>query len=109
MSAPRRLESPRHEHADLHVCPECGSAMVQPTDWWERRAGWQVALRCPECEWRGEGSFSQKEVDRFDRELDHGCEALIDDLRSVTRTNMEAEADRFASALRSDSILPEDF
>jgi hypothetical protein len=83
--------------------------MVQPTDWSERRAGWQVALRCPECEWRGEGTYSQKEVDRFDRELDHGCEALIDDLRSVTRTNMEAEADRFASALRSDSLLPEDF
>jgi hypothetical protein len=31
------------------------------------------------------------------------------DLRSLTWANMEDEAERFAAALASDSILPEDF
>jgi hypothetical protein len=105
----RRLSSPSERSAGLHVCPECGAEKVQPTDWWELGGGWHVSLRCPECEWRGEGTFSQGEVDRFDRELDNGCEALLGDLRRLTRANMEEETERFASALSKDSILPEDF
>jgi predicted RNA-binding Zn-ribbon protein involved in translation (DUF1610 family) len=104
-----RFSPPSEASQGLHVCPECGSQKVQPTDWWERGASWHLKLRCPECEWRGEGTYSQREVDRFDRELDNGCEALLGDLRRLTRANMNEEADRFASALSSDSILPEDF
>jgi hypothetical protein len=94
----------------LHVCPECGAKLVQPTDWWEVGSGsWHVELHCPNCEWRGGGAYSQSEVDRFDRELDDGCDDLIADLRALTRTNMEEEAQRFILALASDSLLPEDF
>ncbi len=42
-----------------------------PTDWApasERH--WHVALRCPECEWNGGGSYSQDIVDRLDEALD---------------------------------------
>ncbi len=94
----------------MHICPRCDSALVQPMHWYERgSASWHVDLRCPECEWWGRGAYSQSEVDRFDEELDHGAQALIEDLRSLTRANMEDEANRFVTALAGDLILPEDF
>ena len=40
--------------AGLHVCPQCGSALVQPTRWEQAgdRGHWRLWRRCPECEWR---------------------------------------------------------
>ena len=70
---------------------------------------WLVELRCPECEWWNCDIHSQREVDRLDEELDRGGKQLIDELRALTRANMEEELDRFALALANDSILPEDF
>jgi hypothetical protein len=49
------------------------------------------------------------QIDRYEVELDRGGQELIEDLQALTRANMEEEADRFAAALASDSILPEDF
>jgi predicted RNA-binding Zn-ribbon protein involved in translation (DUF1610 family) len=103
VGAPRRS-------GDLHVCPECGSDLVYPTDWApasERK--WHVALRCPECEWNGGGSYSQEVVDRLDEALDRGTEAVLDDLNILVRANMEDQIDRFVDALNGDLILPEDF
>ncbi len=107
--ASRRAKSaPRPD--ELHICPECGSDLVYPTDWSQVDARqWSVDLRCPECEWRGSGVHSQEVVDRFDVELDEGTESLIDDLVSLTRANMEDEAERFIGALHRDLVLPEDF
>jgi hypothetical protein len=48
-------------------------------------------------------------VDRFDEELDRGTEALVRDLKQLTRANMEEECERFIRALSADAILPEDF
>ena len=94
----------------MHTCPECSSVLVQPVNWHEQGDGyWNVELRCPECEWWGTDSYSQDEVDSYDEELDRGGQELIEDLRALTRANMEEEADCFAAALASDSILPEDF
>lgn len=94
----------------LHVCPDCASDLVHPTDWSESTPGaWNVALRCPNCEWTGEGNFSQELVDMFDDELDAGTDALVRDLKRLTRANMEEEIDRFAAALDAGAILPEDF
>ena len=94
----------------MHSCPGCESILVQPVNWHEQGDGhWNVELRCPECEWWGRDSYSQADVDAYDEELDRGGQELIEDLRALTRANMEEEADRFAAALASDSILPEDF
>lgn len=94
----------------LHVCPDCSSGLVHPLDWSESSHGsWSVALRCPNCEWSGEGVFSQELVDLFDDELDSGTDALVRDLKRLTRANMEEEIDRFAAALEAGAILPEDF
>jgi hypothetical protein len=95
---------------DLHVCPDCTRSLVYPTDWDEASdTHWEVSLRCPNCEWASTGTYSQDVVDRFDEELDRGTEALVRDLKRLTRANMEDEVERFAKALAVNAILPEDF
>lgn len=102
-AAPRQLD-------DLHVCPECDRDLVYPVDWEEASmTHWEVALRCPNCEWTEIGTYDQATVDRFDEQLDLGTEALVRDLRRLVQANMEEEADRFAAALEANAILPEDF
>jgi hypothetical protein len=95
---------------DLHVCPECDRGLVYPVEWEEvSPTHWEVLLRCPNCEWGELGVYDQMTVDRFDEELDLGTEALLRDLQRLTKANMEEEAERFATALAEDQILPEDF
>jgi hypothetical protein len=96
--------------SDLHVCGSCASTLVYPTEWDE--AGtmhWEVALRCPNCEWIGTGIFEQELVERFDEELDRGTEALVRDLKRLAHANMEDEIERFTTALEEGHIVPEDF
>ena len=95
---------------DLHVCRECASELVYPTNWEESRARqWRVKLRCPDCEWTLDAVFGQDVVDRFDEVLDLGTEALMNDLRQLTCANMAEEIDRFVRALDAEAILPMDF
>jgi hypothetical protein len=101
----------RHRHdEELHVCGSCESELVYPLDWEESGAThWEVALRCPNCEWAGTGVYPQETVERFDEELDRGTEALVRDLKNLMHANMEEEIDRFVRALDADHILPDDF
>ncbi len=110
------LPEHRERHAEgtatrpLHVCGECASKLVYPTDW--EAAGndrWTVALRCPNCEWADTGTFGQELVDAFDVELDDGMQVLLCALRELTRDNLSEEIDRFVAALDADAILPMDF
>jgi hypothetical protein len=95
---------------DLHICPECDRTLVYPVEWEEvSPTHWEVLLRCPNCEWNEVGVYDQRTVDRFDEELDHGTEALMRDLKRLTKANMEEEIERFTLALGADLILPEDF
>ena len=108
--APRPAPGHAPEHTDLHVCPACDKHLVYPVQWEEASpTHWEVELRCPNCEWLTVGQFDQETVDRFDEELDHGTEALVRDLKRLTRANMEEEVERFSSALASDAIWPMDF
>ncbi len=94
----------------LHVCTACSSELVYPTGWDETDdESWKVALRCPECEHRREGIFSQASVEAFDEQLDTGTDALTADYRRLCRANMAEEVERLTAALDSDAILPEDF
>jgi hypothetical protein len=96
--------------SELHICPECDRQLVYPVEWSEASAShWEVQLRCPNCEWMTVGLFDQETVDRFDAQLDDGTEALMRDLKRLTRANMEEEFERFTSALASDAIWPMDF
>jgi hypothetical protein len=98
------------ERLELHICPECDKKLVYPVEWEESSpTHWEVQLRCPNCEWTTVGSYDQETVDRFDEQLDYGTEALVRDLKRLTRANMEDEIERFTSALASDAIWPMDF
>ena len=98
------------ERLDLHMCPDCSRELVYPVEWEEASSThWEVQLRCPNCEWTNVGLYDQQTVDRFDERLDNGTEALVRDLKRLTKANMEDEVDRFAVALASDAIWPMDF
>ena len=95
---------------DLHVCPECDSELVYPVAWDEaEQARWEVSLRCPNCEWHSTDIFEEETIQRFDETLDRGTEALVADLRQLTRANMEEDVERFITALTAGHLLPEDF
>ncbi|HEX6391563.1 MAG TPA: hypothetical protein VFZ89_19015, partial [Solirubrobacteraceae bacterium] len=95
---------------DLHECPECDSKLVYPVAWEEaERARWEVSLRCPNCEWAVTDTFDEELIQRFDETLDRGTEALVADLRTLTRANMEDDVERFIAALNAEYVLPEDF
>jgi hypothetical protein len=107
-----RRATPTEPGADapLHICIECGSTLVYPTDWQEAGPDhWEVDLRCPNCEWLGTGVFHQDVVEHFDDELDRGIDVLLSDYRALVSSNMEDEIDRFAKALDAGAILPADF
>lgn len=94
----------------LHVCPACGSVLVQPV-WWGEAGGtrWQVTRRCPDCQWRGSDHHPQELLDRYDAELDRGSDELLTSLRTLAAERMAEDVERLAAALANDLILPEDF
>ena len=95
---------------DLHICPDCESDLVYPVAWEEAdRSRWEVSLRCPNCEWSTTGVFEEDAIQRFDDTLDRGTEALVSDLRQLTRANMEEDVERFVDAITAGHVLPEDF
>jgi hypothetical protein len=109
---PEAPEAPRVDDAGagLHVCPGCDSGLVQPHQWAEAGPdSWTVSLHCPNCGLERSGVYAQDDVDAFDELLDKGCDELARDYRRLVRSNMEAEVERFATALLQDHILPEDF
>jgi hypothetical protein len=97
--------------AGLHVCPECGSGLVQPTCWEQTadRARWRLWRRCPECEWRCDSVHDEREIDAYDEELDSGTEALARVLRGLERESMQRAVAAFSTALAADLITAEDF
>jgi hypothetical protein len=94
----------------LEVCGGCGGDRVHPTEWDEvEEMRWQLALRCPDCEWRHSDTYEAHEVERFDDVLNDATDRMIEELDRVTRENMNEAADRFRAALDSDGIMPFDF
>lgn len=95
----------------LHICPECGSPLVQPTGW--EQAGdpgcWRVWRRCPECAWTCDGVHDGLAIDAFDEQLDLGSHELAEELRALEYANMAEMADAFGVALATDLIGADDF
>jgi hypothetical protein len=95
---------------DLTLCGACGCAFVQPVDWDE--AGprhWRLELRCPNCERHGTVVVEDEVVDHYDLELERGAATLARALHETVERNVEDEVARFAAALDSGLVLPEDF
>lgn len=83
---------------------------MQPSHWED--AGddrWQLHLRCPNCGWNRRGTFSSIQLTALEDHLDSGFDVILSDLKRLTAANMTEEIDRFAVALESELILPEDF
>jgi hypothetical protein len=102
----------RTKHANhLHICPECGSDLVQPTCWEQAgdRSHWRVWRRCPECEWTCQGVHGENEIDAFDEQLDRGAHELADELRALEHANMADMAEAFIAALDADLLGADDF
>lgn len=98
------------EALELHVCPSCEGDLVYPVSWEERDDdSWSIERRCPNCEWRHVGEFSQDEVEVFDDALNDGTEDLLVTLRNFARANMEADVERLIAAIHGDLIEPMDF
>ena len=94
----------------IELCPRCSGDRVHPTDWNEvEELRWELALRCPDCEWRHTDTFEQPEVERYDDVLNDATDRLIEELDRVTRENMQEAIHRFRAALENDGILPFDF
>jgi hypothetical protein len=107
VESPEETASPE---PGLHICQECDSRLVYPTDWVEDdRGSWYVELYCPDCDWSGGGVFEQDMLDEFDEELDRGLEELAADLGRLAQSNMADDVDRFIDALKADAIEPMDF
>jgi hypothetical protein len=101
---------PAEPHQELHVCMECSSELVYPVQWEESGTeNWSVLLHCPNCDVYREGIFTQDTVELFDEELDRGADALARDYKRLMRANMAEEVERFAGALATGAIVPEDF
>jgi len=101
----------RTKAKELHICPECGSCLVQPTCWEQAggRSRWRVWRRCPECEWSCQGIHGEHEIDAFDEQLDLGAHELADELKALEQANMADMADAFVAALAADLIGADDF
>jgi hypothetical protein len=94
----------------IHCCPSCRSELVQPLAWAKStRERWELELECPNCLWSESGLYQREQVEQLEDRLDEGLAALLADLQRLTETNLGEEIERFARALASDAILPEDF
>ena len=83
---------------------------MQPREWEKARQGaWQVRLDCPNCGWCRRATFSGCQLTALEDQLDGGFDVLLRDLKRLTAANMTEEIERFAVALASGLILPEDF
>jgi hypothetical protein len=110
LAEPSESEPTVEPDRDLHVCIHCASELAYPTTWDEAGPeSWEVEIRCPECEERRTGIYTQHAVEAFDEELDAATDALMADYRRMMRANMAEELELFVAALQAGAILPEDF
>ena len=94
----------------LACCNRCGSGFVQPDSWCERPGGkLRLELRCPECLHRTVGEYEPSVVKELDLSLTAGRLEMAALCTALTRTNMEAEADRLSRAFAFDLICADDF
>ncbi|MGB0097435.1 MAG: hypothetical protein WBP81_33460 [Solirubrobacteraceae bacterium] len=103
-------ETETQERQGLHLCPGCGSDLVQPISWNEiSDEHWELTLECPNCWWSTEGVFPCQEIHELEERLDGGLADMLGDLKRLAHANMTDQIERFIGALQADLILPEDF
>lgn len=100
----------RARSVEIEACPVCARQLAQPV-WWRRLTGdrWLIVMRCPDC--------SAEYAD----ELDDGQVRILDDgmhmhrayleahLQAIEQAAATAEVERFADALATGELSPDDF
>ena len=108
---PTRPSRPtRRDTADLHLCPECEQAFVEPDTLLSMtEVSVTVALFCGNCPWE---LVEVVGVDAFEALCEHLEDAgasIVADIAALQRAIRDEEVARFAEALRLDLITPDDF
>ena len=94
----------------LQVCPGCGSDLVQPLRWQQRRNGeLLVELRCPECHVVMQACHSPQEMEELDRRQSAGREQIVAAYEQSVSESMESLAANLREALERDLVGPDDF
>jgi hypothetical protein len=92
------------------VCGRCASELLYPLDWERNRdGGWNILMRCPNCETRISIVLDREGVEELNRTLYRHMQALARQADTLSRRNFEEEAAKLVHALAGDLILPMDF
>src|SRR5215212_1344007 len=87
----------------LQVCPSCGSDLVQPLRWQQRRNGeLLVELRCPECHVVTQACHSKQEMEELDRRQNAGRDLIVAAYEASVTESMECLAQNLREALERD-------
>jgi hypothetical protein len=94
----------------LRVCPSCGSDLVQPLRWQQRKNGeLLVELRCPECHVVMQACHSPEEMEELDRRQSAGRDQIVAAYEASVTESMECLAQNLREALERDLVGPDDF
>jgi hypothetical protein len=106
----RRLAGATNRSVRLVDCPRCGWDFVNPVAWEERgETHWWIRLRCGECAYVRELEVTNREAQRFDRDLNRGVASITAAVDRLERARMGVIADALTVALERDLIGPTDF
>ena len=94
----------------LQACPSCGSDLVQPLRWQQRKDGeLLVELRCPECYVVMQACHTPQEMEELDRRQTASREQIVAAYERSVAESMEALARSLTAALERDLVGPDDF
>jgi predicted amidophosphoribosyltransferase len=95
---------------DLPTCPSCGSDLVQPLRWQQRKGGeLLVELRCPECYVVMQACHTAAEMAELDRRQTASRDQIRAAYDQAVTESMESLADALREALARDLVCADDF
>jgi hypothetical protein len=95
---------------DLPTCPSCGSDLVQPLRWQQRKSGeLLVELRCPECYVVMQACHTAQEMEELDRRQAASRDQIVAAYEAAVAESMEQLADALHQAFARDLVSADDF
>jgi hypothetical protein len=95
---------------DLPTCPSCGSDLVQPLRWQQRKGGeLLVELRCPECYVVMQACHTASEMEELDRRQTASRDLIVAAYERAVAESMEELAVALREAFARDLVGADDF